>query len=67
MMVLKIVQYFSQNIEILVSNTNEEILSWKSKGCSGESIKSPSTSTNIFNPSLDYAGSKIRVEFKEIV
>ena len=33
-----------------VSNTNDHILSWKSKGFSDEKIKPPSTSTNILNP-----------------
>ena len=47
-----------------VSNTNDHILSWKSKGLSDESIKPPSTSTNILNPSLNYIGIKTRVEFK---
>ena len=42
-----------------VSNTNDHILSWKFKGLSIDSIQPPSTSTNIFNPSLSYAGSKI--------
>ena len=40
------------------SNTNDHILSWKSKGLSDESIKSPSTSTNILNPLLDYVRTK---------
>ena len=31
---------------------------------SDESIKPPSTSTNILNPLLNYVGTKIRVEFK---
>ena len=47
-----------------VSNTNDHILSWRSKGLSDESIKSPSTSTNILNPSLNYVGSKTKTEFK---
>ena len=47
-----------------VSNTNDHILSWKSKGLSDESIKPPSTTNNILNPLLDYVGTKARVEFK---
>ena len=47
----------------MVSNDNY-ILSWKSKGLSDESIKAPSTSTNILNPSLNYVGTKTSVEFK---
>ena len=47
-----------------VSNTNDHILSWKSKGLSGESIKPPSTTNNILNPLLGYVGNKTRVEFK---
>ena len=41
-----------------VRNTNDHILSWKSNGLSVDSIQPPSTSTNILNPSLSYAGSK---------
>ena len=36
-----------------VSNTNDHILSWKSKGLSDESIKPPSTTNNILNHLLD--------------
>ena len=65
-MVLKIIKSFRQHIDILkrVSNTNDHFLSWKSKGLSDESIKSPSTSNNMLNPLLDYVGTKTRVEFK---
>ena len=31
---------------------------------SDESIRAPTTSNNIINPSLNYVGSKIRVKFK---
>ena len=31
---------------------------------SNESIRAPTTSNNIINPSLNYVGSKIRVKFK---
>ena len=48
----------------MVSNNNDHIISWKSKGLFDESIKSPSTTTNILNPLLNYVGTKIRVEFK---
>ena len=48
----------------MVSNTNNHILSWKSKGLFDESIKPPSTSSNIPNPLLNYVGTKTRVEFK---
>ena len=48
-----------------VNNTNDHILSWKSKRLSDESIKSSSTSTNILNLSLNYFVIKIRIEFKE--
>ena len=39
------------------------ILSWSSKGLSDESIKPPSTSNKMFNPSVDYVGTKARVKF----
>ena len=47
-----------------VTNSNNHILSWKSKRLSDESIKPPSTSTNIRNALLNYVVTKIRVEFK---
>ena len=47
-----------------VSNTNDHILSWKSRGLSDESIKPFSATNNILNPLLDYVGTKTRVEFK---
>ena len=34
----------------MVSNTDDHILSWKSKGLSDEIIKPPSSSSNILNP-----------------
>ena len=47
-----------------VSNTNDHIISWESKGLSNESIKLLSTTNNIFDSFLDYVGTKTRVEFK---
>ena len=47
-----------------VSANDSNILSWKSKGLSDESIKPPSTSNKMLNPSLNYVGTKARVEFK---
>ena len=46
-----------------ISANDSNILSWKSKGLSDESIKPPSTSTKMLNPSLDYVGTKIIVKF----
>ena len=43
----------------IVSN-NDNILSWKSKGLSDESIKPPSTSNKMLNPSLNYVDTKVR-------
>ena len=48
----------------MVSNTNDHVLEWKSKGLFDESIKALTTSTKILNPSLNYVGTEIRVEFK---
>ena len=42
---------------------NRNILSWKSKGLSDESIKAPTTSNRILNPSLNFVGTKARVKF----
>ena len=47
-----------------VSINDSNILSWKSKGLSHESVKPPSTSNKMFNPSVNYVGAKARVEFK---
>ena len=46
-----------------VCANDSNILSWLSKGLSDESIKPRSISNKMFNPSLDYAGTKIRVKF----
>ena len=47
-----------------VSANDSNILPWKSKGLSDESIKPPTTNNKILNPSLDYVGSKIRVKVR---
>ena len=47
----------------MVSANDSNILLWKSKGSSDESIKRPSTSNKMLNPSLDYVGTKARVKF----
>ena len=47
-----------------IGNT-DHVLEWKSKGLSDESIKVPATSDDILNHSLNYVGTKLRVEFKE--
>ena len=46
----------------LFGNT-DYVLSWKSKGLSDETIKSPSTSDNSLAPSLSYYDTKTRVNF----
>ena len=48
-----------------VSVNNSNVLSWKSKGLSDESIKPPSTSNKVLNRSVDYVGTKARVNFDE--
>ena len=45
------------------SANNDTVLSWRSKGLFDQSIKAPSTSNKLLNPSLDYLGIKIRVKF----
>ena len=42
------------------------VLEWKSKGLSGQSIKSPSATSNFLDLSLDYFGTKT-VKFSEAV
>ena len=46
-----------------VSANDSNILSWKSKGLSNESIKAPTTSNKILNPTLNFVSTKIRVKF----
>ena len=46
-----------------VSANNDNILSWKSKGLSDQSIKAPTTTNNFLNPSLNYVGRKIKARF----
>ena len=46
-----------------VSANDINILSWKSKGLSDESIELPSTSNKMLSPLVDYVGTKIRVKF----
>ena len=41
----------------------EYVSEWKSKGLSNESLKAISTTDNRFNPTLNYDGTKIRVNF----
>ena len=47
----------------IVSATDINILSWKSKGFSDESIKPPTTSNKMLNPSLYHDGTKTRAKF----
>ena len=46
----------------LIAST-DYVSSWKSKGLSAETIKSPSTSDNSLTPAVSYYGSKTRVKF----
>ena len=46
----------------IITNT-DYTSSWKSKGLSDESFKSPTTSDNSLNQALNYYASKIRVKF----
>ena len=45
------------------SANNSDILSWKSKGLSDESIKPPTISNKMLNASVDFVGTKARVIF----
>ena len=58
MMVLKTIKTISAN--------DSNILSWKSKGLTDESIETPSTSNKMLNPSVNNVdvGTKARTEFK---
>ena len=46
-----------------VTNNDANILSWKFKAQSDESIKPPSKSNKMPNPSLNYVGTKARLKF----
>ena len=46
-----------------VTINDSNFLSGKSKGLSDESIKSPSASNKMLNPSVNYIGTKARVKF----
>ena len=46
----------------MIANTNY-VSSWKSKGLSGESIKTPTTSDISFTPELSYYDTKTRAKF----
>ena len=48
-----------------VNANYSNILLWKSKGLSDESITPPSTSNKMPDPSLNYIGTKARVKFNE--
>ena len=45
----------------MITNINC-VSSWKSKGLSSESIKTPTTSDNSLTPELSYYGTKTRVK-----
>ena len=61
-MVHRIILYFKQFC-ISIKNNTDYVWEWKSKGLSDEIIKSPTTTNNILNPSLDYLGVTARVKF----
>ena len=46
-----------------VSATNSKILSWQSKRLSDKSIKPPTISNKILNPSVGFAGTTTKVKF----
>ena len=48
-----------------ISANKSNILSWKSKRLSNESIKPPTTSNKTFNPSIDFVGTQVRSKFNE--
>ena len=46
------------------ASTNQ-IVQWKSKGLADEAIKIPPNSSNVFEPLLDYYGTKIRLKLNK--
>ena len=61
--VLKLIQYFNQNINIKITANTKLISEWKSKGLSDGSIKPFPTSDNSLPPLIDYYGYNIRLKF----
>ena len=55
------IKWYFRTVTANYSNTN--ISSWTSKGLSDESMNPLTTSNKFLNPSLDYAGTKVRVKF----
>ena len=53
-----LIRYFE-----FITNTPHYISSWKTRGLSTESIKSPTTSDNSLAPALSYYGTKTKVKF----
>ena len=53
-------KYFKSNS---LAGVVDHVLSWKSKGISNESFKSPVISDNTINPRLNYYDTKTRVLF----
>ena len=49
-MVRKIIQYFSQCIDVKKIGNNDYVSSWKSKALSDEAITPPTTSDNSLTP-----------------
>ena len=52
-----------QPIQKIISTIDSNILSWKSKELSDESIKPPTTSNKLLNPSLNFVDTKARLKF----
>ena len=65
MMAHKIGQYFNQYKKYFktASANDSNIVSWKSKGLSDESIKPNNTSNKVVKPLLNSVGTKARVKF----
>ena len=60
----QVVRYFKVNT---ITNT-DYVSSWKSKGLSAETIKSPTTSDNSLTPELNYYDDpKVRVKFTKTI
>ena len=56
---------FQPRYRYFKTNSSYHISSWTSKGLSNESIKPPSAPNNFLTPSLNYLGTKLRVELNE--
>ena len=60
---LKYLVFQSMTRYLRMNTSTNQIVQWKSKGLSDKAIKILSSSSNFFEPLLNYYGTKIRLKF----